>query len=303
MRLSKKAAPYVFISPFYILFFIFGAFPIIYSFFLSFHIWDGISPKEFVGFENYIFVLTDPWFWQSVWNSLVIFILTTIPQHIIALFLAFILNSNLVKLKNLFRSSYFLPYITSSVAVSMVFGMLYGEHFGILNAILKYMEKFSLIGAMFNIINLKLPIRWLGEAAWIKPSIALLVTWQFTGWNMIIYYAGLQNIPESLYEAAKVDGANMRQVFFKIILPMLRPVILFGVTLSIIGNLQLFEQPFILTPDRTGGSGRAGLTTALYLYRTGFNWNMFGVGSAMAYILCVFIIILSLINSKIFQKR
>lgn len=119
---------------------------------------------------------------------------------------------------------------------------------------------------------------------------------------MIIYYAGLQNIPESLYEAAEVDGANMRQVFFRITLPMLRPVIFFGVTLSIIGNLQLFQQPYILTGG-TGGVGRAGLTTALYLYRTGFNWNMFGVGSAMAYILCLFIIGLSLINRKIFQER
>ncbi|ACL69186.1 carbohydrate ABC transporter permease [Halothermothrix orenii] len=302
MRLSKKVAPYVFISPFYILFFIFGAFPILYSFFLSFHIWDGISPKEFVGLENYLFVLTDPWFWQSVWNTLVIFVLTTIPQHVIALFLAFILNSKLVKFKALFRSSYFLPYITSSVAVAMIFGMLYGEHYGILNAILKYVANFPPIGALFESIGLNLPVRWLGEAAWIKPSIALLVTWQFTGWNLIIYYAGLKNIPHNLYEAARVDGANMRQIFFKITLPMLRPVIFFGITLSIIGNLQLFEQPFILTGG-TGGTGRAGLTTALYLYRTGFNWNMFGTGSAMAYILCIFIIILSLINMKIFQKR
>lgn len=302
MRLSKKVAPYVFISPFYILFFIFGAFPILYSFYLSFHMWDGISPMEFVGLENYIFVLTDPWFWQSVWNTIVIFVLTTIPQHTIALFLAFVLNSNLVKFKNLFRSSYFLPYITSSVAVAMVFGMLFGEHYGILNAILKTIADFPPVGVFFELINLKLPVRWLGEEVWIKPSIALLTTWQFTGWNMIIYYAGLQNIPESLYEAARVDGANMRQMFFKITLPMLRPVILFGITLSIIGNLQLFEQPFILTGG-TGGVGRAGLTTAMYLYRTGFNWNMFGVGSAMAYILCLVIITFSLINMKVFQKR
>ncbi|HKL43457.1 MAG: sugar ABC transporter permease [Halanaerobiales bacterium] len=302
MRISKKLAPYIFISPFFILFFIFGAFPILYSFFLSFQIWDGIGPQEFVGIENYIFVLTDPWFWQSIWNSIVIFVLTTIPQHVIALFLAFVLNSKMVKFKDLFRSSYFLPYITSAVAVAMIFSMLYGEHFGILNTILKHLDNLPLIGTLFDFININPPIRWLGEEAWIKPSIALMVTWQFTGWNMIIYYAGLQNIPENLYEAAEVDGANMKQVFFKITLPMLRPVIFFGVTLSIIGNLQLFQQPYILTGG-TGGVGRAGLTTALYLYRTGFNWNMFGVGSAMAYILCLFIIALSLINRKIFQER
>ncbi|WP_018247648.1 carbohydrate ABC transporter permease [Orenia marismortui] len=300
MRLSKKVAPYIFVSPFFILFAIFGVFPILYSFFLSFHTWDGMSAMEFVGLGNYKYVLTDPWFWKSIYNTLVIFMLTTIPQHVIALFLAFMLHKGTVKFKEFFRSAYFLPYITSSVAIAMVFGLLYGEHFGILNAFLKSLATFGPIDWLFNLIGLELPIRWLGSAKWVKPAIALLVTWKFTGWNMIIYYAGLQKIPDSLYEAAEVDGASTRQKFFNITLPLLKPIIFFGVTMSIIGNLQLFAEPMLLVGG-SGGPNQAGLTTAVYLYQTGFEYLDFGAGSAMAYILCFLIVGLSLLNNKFFR--
>mgnify|MGYP000342023493 CR=1 FL=1 len=301
MRLSKKVAPYVFISPFYILFAVFGAFPIIFSLILSFFLWDGMSTMEYTGFGNYQYVLTDPWFWKSVYNSLVIFVQTTIPQHVIALFLAYILNSGIIKFKEFYRNSYFLPYITSSVAVSLIFGTLFGVQYGIINIIIKNLATLAPFQWLFSVVNLELPIRWLGDPNWVKPSIALLTVWKFTGWNMIIYYAGLQKIPASLYEAAKVDGANLRQVFFKITLPLLKPIIFFAVTMSIIGNLQLFAEPMILTGG-TGGPNQAGLTTALYLYNTGFKYLDFGGGSAMAYILCSFIIILSYINNRIFRR-
>ncbi|AGB40267.1 permease component of ABC-type sugar transporter [Halobacteroides halobius DSM 5150] len=301
MRLSKKVAPYLFVSPFYILFAIFGAFPILFSLFLSFHQWNGLSPMQFVGLENYIFALTDPWFWKSISNTLIIFVLTTIPQHIIALFLAFILNSGVVKFKEFFRSSYFLPYITSSVAVSLIFMTLLGKNYGILNAILQSISSFPPIEVLFNLMGVKLPIGWLSDPEWLKVAIASLVTWKFTGWNMIIYYAGIQKIPNSLYEAAKVDGASLRDQFFNITLPLLRPVIFFGVTMSIIGNLRIFAEPMILTGG-SGGPGQSGLTTAMYLYKTGFEWTQFGLGSAMAYILCAIIIILSIINNKFFSQ-
>ena len=302
MRLSKEKAPYLFISPFFILFAIFGAFPILFSFFLSFNQWDGLSAMQFVGFENYLLVLTDPWFWKSIKNTLIIFVLTTIPQHLIALSLAFILNSAKVKFKEFFRSAYFLPYITSSVAVSLIFMTLFGEHYGIINTILKYVSNFPGVEMLFNLINAELPIRWLNSAKWLKPAIAILITWKFTGWNMIIYYAGIQKIPESLYEAAEVDGASLFDKFFRITLPLLKPIIFFGVTMSIIGNLRIFAEPMILTGG-SGGPGQSGLTTAMYLYKTGFEWTQFGVGSAMAYILCALIVTLSLLNNKFFNKE
>ena len=301
MRLSKKVAPYVFISPFFVLFAIFGAFPIIFSLVLSFYMWDGMGPMEFAGFGNYVFVLTDPWFWKSLYNTVVIFVLTTVPQHVIALFLAFVLHAGVVKFKEFYRNSYFLPYITSSVAVALIFGTLFGYQYGIINNFLQALASFAPLNWFFNLINLHLPIKWLGDTKWIKPSIAILVTWKFTGWNMIIYYAGLQKIPVNLYEAAKVDGANLKQIFTKITFPLLRPIIFFGVTMSIIGNLQLFAEPMVMLGSN-GGANQAGLTTALYLYKTGFEYLDFGAGSAMAYILCLIIIVLSIINNKIFRR-
>jgi multiple sugar transport system permease protein len=301
VRLSKEKAPYLFISPFFILFAIFGAFPILFSLFLSFHRWDGLGAMNFVALENYVYVLTDPWFWKSISNTLIIFVLTTVPQHTIALFLAFILNSAKVKFKEFFRASYFLPYITSPVAVALIFMTMFGENYGILNSMLKTLSQLPFINGFFDLINLSLPIRWLNSAKWLKPAISVLLTWKFTGWNMIIYYAGIQKIPESLYEAAKVDGASLKDVFFKITLPLLKPVIFFGVTMSIIGNLRIFAEPMILTGG-TGGPGQSGLTTAMYLYKTGFQWTEFGTGSAMAYVLCALIITLSLINNKFFNS-
>jgi len=300
LRLSKNVAPYVFISPFFILFLIFGLFPILYSFFLSFNSWDGIGQMSFVGLDNYAYILTDDWFWDSVKSTIIIFALTTIPQHVFALTLAFILNSTYVKLKDFFRTSYFLPYITSAVAIAIIFDVLLGHRSGLLNALLIWANQLPPVEFLFQTFNFDLPARWLGEPRLIRFSIAGLLTWRFTGWNMLIYFAGLQTIPKSLYEAARVDGASIRQVFTKITLPLLKPVIFFGVTMSIIGNLQLFEEPFVLV-GADGGTGRAGMTTAMYLFRTGFHWRQFGEGSAMAYVLCVFIIILSLVNKKLFS--
>ncbi len=301
MRLTKKTAPYVFISPFYILFAIFGVFPILFSLYLSFNMWDGMSAMRFVGIGNYKYVLTDPLFWKSLSNTFIIFILTTIPQHGIALVLAFILNAGVVKFKEFFRSSYFLPYITSQVAVAMIFSMLLGQHYGFLNTALKVLATFPPIKVLIDLFNIQLPIGWLSKSEWVKPSIAMLITWRFTGWNMIIYYAGLQKIPKTLYEAAEVDGASLRQMFFKITLPLLKPVIFFAVTMSIIGNLQIFAEPRVLT-DVFGGVSNSGLTTAMYLYNNGFEHLDFGAGSATAYILCTIIMGLSYINNKFFQS-
>jgi len=302
MKLNKKVAPYVFIAPFFILFAIFGIFPILFSLFLSFHLWDGMSAMEFVGLGNYTYVLSDPLFWKSLSNTFIIFLMTTIPQHVIALGLAYILHSGTVKFKEFFRTAFFVPYITSAVAVAMIFGLLLGQHYGILNTIIKQLATFTPVKMLLDLFNITLPIGWLTNSKWIKPSIAMLITWKFTGWNMIIYYAGLQKIPSALYEAATVDGATPSQTFFKITLPLLKPIIFFGVTMSIIGNLQIFAEPMLLT-NGTGGVGNAGLTTAMYLYNTGFETLDFGAGSAMAYILCFIIVLLSYVNNKFFKNE
>jgi len=298
-------APYIFISPFYILFLIFGLFPIIFSFVLGFHSWravGGLSTMHWVGLRNYRFLVTDPWFWQALETTLVLLVLSGFTQHVIALPLAYIIDRRVPpRLQNFFSASYFLPYITSTVAVSLIFSTIYGYHYGILNEFLNYLSTASWSGWAFGWLKKSLPINWLGNTFYIKPSIIIVVVWRWFGWNTVLYLAGLQAIPEELYDAAKVDGANAWHEFWNISLPLLRPIIFFAVTMTIIGNMQLFDEPFILT-NGTGGIGRAGMTVAIYLYRTAFEWTQMGVAAAMSWLLAIFIGALSVANYFLFAR-
>ncbi len=288
--IKKHWVAYVYISPFYILFAIFGAFPILFSFYLSFQQWRGNGPMTFIGLKNYSDVFHDPLFWNSFWNTAVIWIGAHVPMLSLALILAFILNSGLVKFSDFFKTVYFTPMVTSSVAVSLVFMTMYGLRFGLINATLKA-------------IGLPTIDWWGGSGFWIKPAIIFLFIWRWTGWNMVIYLAGLQGIDNELYEAARIDGASMSQVFWHITLPLLRPVILFSVILSFIGGITVFDEPYILTSGQTlGGTNHAGLTLAYYLYNMAFTRGHLGYASALAYIICAIIITLSVSNMKIFGK-
>ncbi len=302
---QRHYAPYIFISPFYILFLIFGLFPIIFSLYLSFHSWravGGLSTMEWVGLKNYKFLIADQWFWQSLWNTFILLIISGLPQHIIALPLAFILNSRLPRqLKQFLSSSYFFPYITSTVAIALIFSTIFGFHYGILNQLLDFLANSSFTKWAFGWLNVSLPINWLGRAIYIKPAVAIVVIWHWFGWNTILYLSGLQVISEELYEAARVDGATPWHEFWYISLPLLKPIIFFAVTMTIIGNMQLFDEPFILTGG-TGGVGRAGMTVAIYLYRTAFNWTQMGVAAAMSWLLFLIIIIFTLINYTVLRK-
>ncbi|GAB4564328.1 MAG: sugar ABC transporter permease [Anaerolineae bacterium] len=287
-EIRRNWVAYVYISPFYILFFIFGAFPILFSLYLSFHQWNGISPMQWIGLENYVRLFQDRLFWLALKNTLYIGIIAHIPMLIGALILAFIINSPLVRYKDFYRTAYFLPVVTSSVAVALVFGTLYGVRFGLINWVLTE-------------LGLK-PIDWWGgRGEWIKPAIIILFIWRWLGWNMVIYLAGLQGIPSDLYEAAAIDGASLPQIFRYVTLPLLRPVILFTVVLSTIGAMTLFDEPFILV-GVTGGTSNAGLTIAMYLYNRGFNFAHFGYASAMAYVVSAIIIVASALNIRFFGR-
>jgi cellobiose transport system permease protein len=288
-EIRRNWVAYVYISPFYILFLIFGAFPILFSFYLSFQRWNGISPIQWVGLENYMRLFQDRLFWLALKNTLWIGIVAHIPMLIGALILAFIINSPLVRYKDFYRTAYFLPVVTSSVAVALVFGTLYGVRFGLVNWVLTE-------------LGLK-PIDWWGgKGEWIKPAIIFLFIWRWLGWNMVIYLAGLQGIPGDLYEAAAIDGASLPQIFWYITLPLLRPVILFTIVLSTIGAMTLFDEPFILV-GVTGGTSNAGLTIAMYLYNRGFNFAHFGYASAMAYVVSAIIIVASALNIRFFGRE
>jgi ABC-type sugar transport system permease subunit len=282
-ELKRNAWAYVFISPFYILYAVFGMFPLIYGLWLSFHEWDGISPMEWVGLENYTTLLVDDIWWKTIYNTIWLFFGATVPQLTLALILAFIINSAYIKGKDFFRAAYFMPIVASAVAVALIFTYLFGTKYGLLN-----------YGLSFFGIE---PIDWLGSSTWLKPSIALVTIWQWTGYSMIIFLAGLQSINQELYEAAKVDGAQTRDVFRHITLPLLRPVILFQVILSIIGAMQTFDIPVMLAggtqSSAPGGTDRAGLVSAVLVYWTAFKYTEFGYAAAMAFVLFILILIFS----------
>lgn len=282
------AAPYLMISPFYILFLIFGLFPILFSLYLAFHAWDGLGEMEFVGLRNFRNLLTDdPDFWVSVGNTFAIWFLSTLPQLFLALVVAFLLNAAFMKFKNFYRAIYFLPNITSIVAVAIIFGSFFGSQFGLINGVL---------GA------LGLPrIEWLTDGFWVKAAVSLMVIWRWTGYNAIIYLAGLQGIPHDLYEAATIDGASRMQQFFSITLPLLRPIILFTVILSTIGGMQLFTEPMILLGNG-GGATKGGLTLVLYLYNQAFINQLFGYASAIAWVLFLLIGLFSFLNWKFVSR-
>ena len=292
LRLSPKTAPYVLISPFLILFGIFGIFPLIFSLYLAFQSWEptsGLGAMDFVGLENFSFALQDPWFWKSFKNTLWLGIASGLPQHLVAIPLAVFIHHNVRFLRDAVIGAYFLPYITSTVAISIMFSSLFSTDFGLVNAGLQ---------SLFVMDN----IDWLGRPETLKPAIAFIVFWRYVGFNVVLYLAALQTIPKDLYEAATMDGAGRFQQFFFITLPNLKPMIYFGVTLSVIGSLQLFEEPFILTNGR-GGADLSGMTSAVYLYRMAFDFNDFGGASAMSWILFVFVVSITWLTNRAFKPH
>jgi ABC-type sugar transport system permease subunit len=288
-EVKRNAWAYVFVSPFYLLYAVFGLFPLVYGVWLSLHQWDGISPMQWVGISNYTKLFTaDEIWWKAIYNTVWLFFGATTPQLILALLLAFIINSGYIRFKDFFRAAYFMPFVASAVAVGILFSSLFGKQYGMFNYFL----------SMFGVAG----VDWLGSADWLKPSIAGVTVWQWTGYSMIIFLAGLQSINPELYEAARVDGAETNDIFFKITMPLMSGVILFQVVTSIIGAMQNFDIPVMLAggtqSSSPGGTDRAGLTAMMQIYWSAFKYNTgsksgFGYASAMSFILFFIIVIFS----------
>jgi multiple sugar transport system permease protein len=299
LRLSPEWAPYVFISPFVLLFAIFGLFPLLFSLYLAFQAWEptsGLDAMRYVGIDNFRFALQDEWFWKSLKNTAWLAIASGVPQHVIAIPLAVFIHTSFKRLRNAVVGAYFLPYITSTVAIAILFSSLFSTDFGLINVGIQALANVPGLGWLLP----AQPIDWLNDPDNIKPAIATLVFWRYVGFNVVLYLAALQTIPRDIYEAATMDGAGRIQQFFFITLPSLKPMIYFGVTLSVIGGLQLFEEPFILTGGR-GGSDQAGMTTAIYLYRMAFDFNDFGAASAMSWLLFIVVGVLTWLTNIAFR--
>lgn len=287
---SGISAAYFFLAPAMISIFVFFFIPVIASFIISFTDFDiyslgNYSNLRFIGLKNYSDLLGNELFWTSLRNTFY-FVVAASPLSIaVSLGAALILNSKLVKLKSVFRLAYFIPVVTTLVAVAIVWRFIYHPRFGMLNYML------SFIG-----IN---PIDWLGDPFWAMPSIILMSIWKNFGYNMIIFIAGLQNIPEHLYEAALLEGANGWQQFKKITLPMLAPTTIFISIITMIGNFQLFAEPYVMTQ---GGPLNKTLSVVQYMYQEGFRWWNMGYSASIAFVLFIIIFAGTLLQLKI-QKQ
>ncbi|AXB41533.1 carbohydrate ABC transporter permease [Amycolatopsis albispora] len=276
-RWDTRFAPYAYVAPYFLIFGVFGLFPLLYT------IWVSLQQRSlldadgasFIGLDNYQVLFADPYFWNAMGNTLSLWLLTTIPQILFALWIAQLLNRK-VRTRTLFRMGVILPNVTSVAAVTIIFAQLFGRDFGLINWGL------DLFGAGH--------IDWQAGTASSHVAIATMVVWRWTGYHALIFLASMQAIPPSMYEAATLDGARNWQQFWRITVPLLRPQIIFSTIIATTGNMRLLAEPLLFNPGTaaaTGGSDRQFQTVALYLYEQGFsNWD-FGYSSAIAIVLAI----------------
>jgi lactose/L-arabinose transport system permease protein len=289
-QIAKARWPYAFISPFYFLFLIFGAFPLIFSFVLSFTSWKGTGPLIFNNLANYKLILGDKVFWQSMLNGLILFFMYVPLQTLLACVLAVILNSKRVKVFRFFRTIIFMPYISSMIAAGFVFQLLFGSRNGLFNSIL----------GIFYIPA----VPWLDSVWGARVALCALIIWAWLGYNMVIILAGLQTISSELTEAAMIDGANSIQAFFLITIPLLRPVILFCVVTSTIGSFNLFGELMSLFHSTAGvGPLNAVITPLLSVFQQAFHYFKLGYASTQAYVYFIMIFVVALLQLRFFNKE
>ena len=284
-RADLKLSPYVYVAPFFLLFAVFGLYPLVYTAWVSLHDWPLASDEHpWSGLDNYGRLLTDPVFWNALGNTVGIFLLSTVPQLTLALVVASLLNRRL-RGRTFFRLSVILPMATSVAAVSIVFSQLFSRDFGLVNWLLG--------GIGVN------PIEWQASKWSSWSAVSLMVNWRWTGYNTLIYLAAMQSIPKDLYEAAAIDGASAWKQFTRVTLPLLRPTILFTVIISTIGGFQLFTEPLLFNSGSSnyqGGSLRQSQTLALYVWENAFVKFDFGYASAVAWVLFMIILIAAALN-------
>lgn len=291
-RLARQqGAGLALVAPFFVVFAVFGAFPLVYTAWVSLHDWSLLAGKqEFLGIANYRELLADAAFWRALVNTLGIFLLATIPQLILATVLAQILNTSL-RGRTGWRMGVLVPNVTSVAAVGIIFGLIFARDYGIANWLL-------------DIVGID-PINWRADrwAAWL--AIATMVDWRWTGYNALILLAALQSVPSDLYEAARIDGASAWRQFWSITVPMLRPTLIFVTIIATIGGIQLFTEPLLFNSGANaiaGGNRGQFQTVAMYLVQQGFTGHRFGYASTIAWVLFVIIAVASAINLILLRR-
>jgi ABC-type sugar transport system permease subunit len=282
---QHKLAPYLFVSPFLILFAVFGLWPIVHSLILAFYVTNGPQSQVFVGLANFRFLFADPDFHTAVWNTLVYAFWSVFLQLPLALGLAVLLNQKWLRGREFLRLAFFSPNLLGQVFVGVLFSVLFVPQYGLVNR------------ALHALFHTSLDIKWLTDPALVMPAIVLTSLWLYVGFNMIYFLAALQAVDTGLYEAAQVDGASAWQQFWAVTLPGIRPVAVFVLVTATIGSVQLFELPYLMLGD-TPGPNNSGLTVVMYLYNNGFITGDLGYASAVGWTLALGVLVISLLQVR-----
>jgi multiple sugar transport system permease protein len=288
---QEARAGWAFAAPALVLIFVFFLIPVIAGLVLSFTDFDvyaiaSPSVARFVGLQNYVRLLRGGEFWNALKNTLYFVVVGGPLSIIVSLAAAMLLNERMVRFRSFFRTVYFAPVVTTLVAVAIVWRYLYHPHYGLLNYLL------GRIGVG--------PIDWLGDPHWAMPAIIFLAVWKNFGYNMLIFIAGLQSIPDELYEAAAVDGASRWRRFANVTLPGLAPTFLFVGVTTMIGYFQLFAEPYVMTQ---GGPLRSTTSIVLLMYEQGFRWWRMGVASAIAFVLLLITLAGTVVQMRLQRAR
>jgi multiple sugar transport system permease protein len=287
---GRSRAAWLFLAPALALITVFFFLPVVASLLLSVTDFDlyavaDRSNARFVGFDNYARLLQTPLFWTALQNTLYFALVGGPLTVLVSLGAALLVNSRLVRFQSFFRTIYFVPFVTTLVAVAIVWRYLYHPDYGLLNYAL-------------GVVGIG-PIDWLGNPRWAMPAIILLTVWKNFGYNMLIFIAGLQSIPGELYEAANLDGAGGVRRFWHITLPMLGPTLLFVGVVTMIGFFQLFAEPYVMTQ---GGPLKSTTSLVLFMYEEGFRWWRMGFAASIAFVLFVIILAATLVQLRL-QRR
>lgn len=281
-------APYVYITPFFLLFAIFGLFPLLFTAWISLHSYRLGSDMSYIGLENYRWLFASPDFYNALSKTFTIGVIGTVPQLMIALGLAHLLNYRM-RGRNFFRVVMIMPYATSVAAATLVFAQIFGRDAGFANWVLSWVG----IDA----------VDWRNGNWTAQVAIGVIIIWRWTGYNALIYLAGMQSIPQDLYESATMDGANRWQQFLHITLPGLRPTVLFTIVISTIGATQLFGEPLLFGGNPNGGALHQYQTIGLYMYQQGWQYLQLGRAATIAWVTFLLIIVLVVVNTALARWR
>jgi len=283
---------YAFLGPAFFFLLVLVIFPILFAFWISLHDWS-LIPRDFpfIGLANYVEAITDKLTLKSLKNTLVYTIGAVPVSMVLSLSLALIMNQDRLPVRTLFRTVYFVPVITSWVAVSFVWVWMFEPRWGLVNTFLGW---FGITG-----------IKWLASPTWALPAIMIVAIWKGLGYNMVIFLAGLQGIPREMYEAAQIDGANAWQRFWSITLPLLNPTIVFITVTAVIGSLQVFTPAVVMTTVQGEAGGPIDSTRVMvyHIYATAFRYTRLGYGAALAFLLFALILVVTLVQLRVTQRE